>query len=297
MPDETKHVLTRGEKIFVGGFAVFIFVVSLGFVVATVGWGLGFPAVFVALALGMCIASIVYAFLGGVAGAEFLIMAGLKVAGSLAAIAIVYWLVSGPFEKNMNDVRLIEIGRSAEADLLKSEADAAKERTARRKLELRVAELESGARITESDTVAATLAKVRSSTANDDLGEGILTIYRNREGPFRRQATQFKARFLHAVPQGTFWFCHDRRPELQGKDVRFELVDREAGTSEKITLRAGGDIGLAVCQDIPFDVQLGCDAASELLKLQCTPQRGVAWPEGNAARTFDLVATNLNPDF
>lgn len=297
MPDNAKPSLTRGEKIFVGGFAVFTFAVSLGFVIATVGWKLAFPAVFVAVALGICIASIVYAFLGGVAGAEFSAVAGLKLAGSLAAIAIIYYLVSEPLEKNMNDVRLIEVGKNAEAKLLEAQTETIRERTARRRLELRVAELESGARVTESGTVAATLARVRSSTADDDLGEGIITIYRNREGPFRRRALALKARFLHSVPSGTFWFCHDRRPDLQGKDVRFELVDRAAGTSEKIVLRAGGDIGLGVCADIPFDVQLGCDAAGELLKLQCSPGRGVAWPEGSAVRTFDLVATNMNPNF
>jgi hypothetical protein len=119
----------------------------------------------------------------------------------------------------------------------------------------------------------------------------VLRIQENRQGPWRRQALNLKGRFLHSVPKGTFWFCHDRRPDLIGKNVQFELVNREAATSERITLQSGGDIGLGICENLDFDVQLGCDAASELLKLECSAQRGVAWPEGSAARTFDLVTT------
>jgi hypothetical protein len=91
MPEDLRPNLTSGEKMFVGGFALFTFLTSLGFVIATVGWHLAFPAVFVAIALGICIASIVYAFLGGVVGAEFSVFTGMKLGGSLAANANVYY--------------------------------------------------------------------------------------------------------------------------------------------------------------------------------------------------------------
>src|SRR6476659_8770671 len=96
--------LSRGEKWFVGGVFVVVFVISVGFVMATEFWGYGFPATFVAISLGISIASLVYAFLGGVAGSEFSVISGIKIAGSAALIAIVFWLVAGPLEKNMNDV-------------------------------------------------------------------------------------------------------------------------------------------------------------------------------------------------
>lgn len=296
MPDETQRVLTRGEKIFVGAFAVFAFIVSLGFVIATVGWGLAFPGVFVAVALGVSIASIVYAFLGGVAGAEFSVVAGLKLAGSLAAIAIVYYLISGPLDKSMNDAKAIAAGRDAEAAIQAERQRAIGERTARLTAEQRVRELQSEAGIHQSDSDAAVLARIRESTAGDDLGRGVLNIYRVHQGPFRAQTMKLQSRFIQDVPSGTFRFCHDRRPELQDRQVQFEVVDPDTGSSKKLQARAGGDIGPGACEVIKFDVQLGCDAARSLLQLECDERHGVAWPAPSDNRTYELVATILNPD-
>ncbi len=296
MPEETKPLLTRGEKFFVGGFALFTFVVSLGFVIATVGWSIPFPAVFVAIALGICIASIVYAFLGGVAGAEFSIVAGLKLAGSLAAIFIVYYLIAGPLEKSMNDAKAIIVGRAAEAVIQEERQRTLSERIGRLKAEHKVQELNSEAGIERSDTDAAILARIRQSSADDDLGRGVLTIHRNREGPFRSQTVKLKSRFIQDVPGGTFRFCHQSKSELRGKEVQFEVVNPETGDSKKITLHAGGDIGPGACQVIQFDVQLGCDAAIGLLQLDCSATRGVAWPGPADNRVYELVATIMNPD-
>lgn len=289
--------LSRGEKVFVGGFAALAFAVSLSFVIATVGWGLGFPAVFVAVALGICIASIVYAFLGGVAGAEFSVVSGIKLAGSLAAIAAIYLLVSGPLEKNMNDVKAIAAGKVAERVIQEERERAIAEHAARLKAEHKVQELQSEAGITQSDTDAAVLARIRKSTADDDLGRGVLAIYRNRQGPFRSRTLKLQSRFIQDVPAGTFRFCHDSKPDLQNKKVRFEVIDSETGTSRKVELQAGGDIGPGACQVIKFDVQVGCDAAQALLQVECDERRGVAWPTPSDNRIYELVATVTNPDF
>lgn len=295
MPDE-KPDLTRGEKIFVGSLAVFTFFVSLGFVIATVGWGLAFPGVFVAVALGICIASVVYAFLGGVAGAEFSMVTGIKLAGSLAAIAIVYWVISGPLDRSMNDVKAITTGKAAEATIEQEHQTTLQERAARLRAEQKVRELQSQAGIDQSGSDAAVLARVRQSTAGDDLGRGVIAIYRNRQGPFRTQTTKVQSRFIQDVSNGSFRFCHGSKPELQGKQVQFEIVDPETGVSKKIQLRAGADIGPGACQVIKFDVQLGCDAAKDLLQLACDERRGVAWPAPADNRIYELVATVMNPD-
>lgn len=281
---------SRFELIFVTGLIIALLLVSLGFVLLSVLAGYGFPSTFVAILLGLAIAAAVYRFLGGVTGTEFKVGAA-KLAGSAALFGIVFYLVEGPLEKNMNDVEAIADGRSAQTKLRIGEQKTLDEKTGRQKAELRAAELEAGATVKQSDTVEGTLAQVRRSTAGDSLGKGVLRLQENRQGPWQRQALNLQARFLHSVPKGTFWFCHDRRPDLHGKSVQFELVNTAAGTSEKITLQSGGDIGLGICQNLTFDVQLGCDAAIELLKLECSAQRGVAWPEGDAKRTFDLVTT------
>jgi len=281
---------SRFELIFVSSLIVGSLLVSLAFVVLTIVFKYGFPSTFVAILLGVAIGAAVYRFLGGVTGTEFKVGAA-KLAGSAALIVIVFYLVDGPLQRNMNDVEAIAVGKTAQADLRIERQRALAERTAKERAEQRVAELEAGATVRQSSTVEGTLAQVKKSTAGDVLGKGVLQIQANRQGPWRRQASNLKARFLHTVPNGTFRFCHDRRPDLHGKRVEFELVNSQAGTSEKVTLDAGGDIGLGLCQNLDFDVQLGCDAANELLKLECSVQRGVAWPEGDDKRTFDLVTT------
>jgi len=296
MPDSNPG-LTWGEKLFVGGFAVFSFVVALGFVIATVGWGMGFPAVFVAIVLGVCIASIVYAFLGGVAGAEFSAIKGVKVAGTLAAIVIVYYLISGPLEKNMNDVTAIQNGKAAEAQIRQLRGDLTTERAAKEKAEEHAQELQANAAINRSNSDASILAQIAKSSANDDLGRGVLNLYRNRQGPFHSDTIKLESRFLEDVPAGTFRFCHDSRPELTDKQVQFEIVDPDTGSSRRILLKAGADIGPGACQIIKFDVQLGCDAAQALLQVDCDQHRGVAWSQPSDNRIYQVVATVADPDF
>jgi hypothetical protein len=108
---------------------------------------------------------------------------------------------------------------------------------------------------------------------------------------------KLQSRFVQDVPSGTFRFCHDSKPELQDKQIQFEVVDPESGNSRKIVLRAGGDIGPGACQVIKFDVQLGCDGAEALLQFQCVERRGVAWPAPSDNRVYELVSTIMNPDF
>lgn len=297
MPDDTKPSLTKGEKIFVGGLAVSILAVSTGFVIATIGWGLPFPGVYIAIALGICIAVIVYAFLGGVAGTEFSVGTGMKFAGSLAAIVGVYYVFSGPLETSMNDAHAIAVGKAAESTIQQEQQKALDEHAARLRAEQKVQELQSQAGITQSDTDAGVLARIRQSSADDDLGRGVIGIFRNHQGPFRTQTMKLQSRFIQDVPGGTFRFCHSNKPELQDKQIQFEVVDPDSGTSRKIVLRAGGDIGPGACQVIKFDVQLGCDAAQALLQVQCSEQHGVAWPAPSDNRAYELVATVMNPDF
>jgi len=288
MPDASGPSLTKGEKIFVGGFALGAFLISLGFVIATVGWGFGFPAVWVAIALGICIASIVYAFLGGIAGTEFSAMAGIKLAGSLAAIVAIYWIFSGPLERNMNDVKAVAVGKAAEAALTEERGRTAAERAARVNAEQKLQLLEADTGIKQSDTDAAAVARVRNSSDQDDLGRAVLRIERNHEGPWRARVMKLNGRFIQDVPPGTFRFCHDKRPELQDGPVQFEAVDPDSGTSRKITLGPGGDIGPGACQVISFDVQLGCDAAKQLLAVECDARRGVAWPASTDKRAYGI---------
>jgi hypothetical protein len=120
-------------------------------------------------------------------------------------------------------------------------------------------------------------------------------------GPFDAtiQTLNLSARFNSDVQKGTFRFCHDKRPELQDKPVRFEVVDAEAGTSTRIELQPGADIGPGLCSAIKFDVQLGCDAVEQLVKSgasACDAARGVAWTDQSANKIYALTATILNPE-
>lgn len=296
MPDDGPSKRSRAETIFLGAVFGCTLLISIAFVIATIGWGLGFPAVVVALLLGMSIATLAYAFLGGVGGTEFTVGAA-KLAGSAALIAIVYWLVSGPLEKNMNDVKAIAAGKVAEGTIAAERQNTLTEHNARLAAEQKVRELQSQAGIAQSDSDAAVLARIRQSSPDDDLGRGIIGIYRSHQGPFRSRTMQLKARFIQDVADGTFRYCHDGRPELADKKVQLEVVDPETGTSRKIALSAGGDIGPGACQVIKFDIQVGCDAAGALLQVDCDAHRGVAWPAPSDNRIYELVATVLNPDF
>lgn len=292
MPD---NGLTRGEKGFVGAVSVVVFVISVAFVATTVFAGYGFPATFVAISLGISIASLVYAFLGGVAGSEFSVVSGIKIAGSAALIAIVFWLVAGPLEKNMNDVKAIATGKAAERQIAEEQRNTTLEHAARVKAEQQLRLLQADTGIKQSDTDAGILARLRQSTAKDDLGRGALKMEQDHQGPWRADLLKLNARFIQEIPTGTFRFCHDKRPELQDAQAQFELVDPESGTSKKINLKAGGDIGPGACQIITFDVQLGCDAAKELLGVECDDRRGVGWQAPADNHAYNLVASVTSP--
>jgi hypothetical protein len=288
---------SRGEAIFLAAFSIGTLIIGLAFVVATVFWSYGFPSTVVAILFSICIGTLAYTFLGGAGGASFQLGA-VKLAGAAALIIIVFYLVDGPLEKNMTDVEAIAAGKRAEG-LIKVANDAAKKAsTERDALKERVAEMEAGNTIKQSEAAEAIVARVRKSKPNDPVGRGVLAIYHNGEGPFVRflRRAEMQARFHNQVPKGTFWFCHDQQPDLRGKTVTLERGSGAEGTSNKITLRAGSDIGWLQCKSITYDMQLGCDAAEELLSLTCG-SNGIAWTETNGNKAYPIGASILNPEF
>lgn len=299
MPDQPTG-RTRAETVFLACLAVGTLLAALGFVIATVGWGYGFPSTMTAILLGICIATLAYTFLGGVGGAV-LKLGGISLAGAAALILIVFYLVDGPMAEGMKDVQAIELGRTAEQRLSEEQAKTLQERMRRQDAERRLSEVQDTTEDRATDSVAGLLARIEKSTADDRLGKGVLGLLRDGKGPFDPTIATLTVpvRFNHQVTSGTFQFCHDRRAELRGKPVRFELVNAEAGTSESITLRPGADIGPGLCSQIKFDVALGCDAVGKLLPAavsRCDGTGGVAWIDPASNRTYELTTTILNPD-
>lgn len=200
----------------------------------------------------------------------------------------------------MKNVKAIAIGKDAQKEIDAEQAKLNVEQRLRRKADQRIVELESSISDQQLNSVSALLQRIGSSSADDPLGKGVLQLMRDGKGPFDAtlQTLTLSARFNGAVEKGTFRFCHDKRSELQDKPVRFEIVDPDAGTSEKIMLRPGADIGPGLCSAIKFDVQLGCDAVGQLIKSSastCDTDRGVAWTDPSANRVYKLTATVLNP--
>lgn len=302
MPDHSDQPSgrTKAETVFLACLAVGTLLAALGFVIATVAWGYGFPSTMVAILLGICIATLAYTFLGGVGGAVFK-LGGFELAGAAALILIVFYLVDGPMAKGMKDVQAIQLGRTAEQRISSEQAKTVKERERRQEAERRLSEVQSETEDRATDSVAGLLTRIEKSTADDRLGKGVLSLLRDGKGPFDPTIATLTlpVRFNHQVTAGTFQFCHDSRAELRGKPVRFELVNAEAGTSESIVLRPGADIGPGLCAQIKFDVALGCDAVGKLLPnaiSKCDSTSGVAWIDPASGRTYELTATTLNPD-
>jgi len=261
----------------------------------------GLPSPAVAILFGIAIASLAYAFLGGIHDASFSIGA-LKVGGAVAVIIGTFWAVQGPMDKNMNTLEKIAKGENAEK-LIKEQtnrADAAEGKLVEAKNQ--ITKLQDAAETREEASVAAHVKRIADSSPNDDLGRDILQLERERKGPWRRdlQTLQLSARFIGTVQEGTFRFCHGKHPELAGQQVEFEVVDAAAGTSKTVQLRAGADIGAGLCSKTEFDVQLGCDAVDSLIKdvaPTCDPVRGVGWSDPNAVtKAWDLTATILNTE-
>lgn len=291
---------TRTETFLLYGLMILTLALSTAFVVATIGWGYGFPAVFVSLILASFIAILAYTSLGGVGGDVFQ-LGPAKLTGAIAGLVAVFWLVNGPMDNNMKDVRAIAIGKGAQKEIDSQQEKLAAEQRLRRKAEQRVAELESATSDQQSSGVSALLKRIEASSADDALGKGVLQLMKDGKGPFDAtlQTLTLSGRFNSDVQKGTFRFCHDKRPELQDKPVRFEIVNAEAGTSNKIELEPGADIGPGLCSAIKFDVQLGCDAVDALIKSSasaCDVSRGVAWTDQSANRIYELTATTLNPE-
>lgn len=297
-----KPVRSPTETRFLAVVSIGTFVISVLFVAATVFFGFGFPAPIVAILLGICIATLAYAFLGGVDGSSFELKSApgvIKLGGAVAVIMITFWLAKDPIEKNMNDVEVIAKARADVTKYAGLESDRDAQKAARTTAENKVKELDAELKQKQAETVGVQLDRIRRSTANDPLGKGVLQIFRDGEGPFSRVVSRekLKAGFHNEVPDGTFWYCHDKKASWKGKKALFEHVVAGEPRSRKITLSAGADIGWGACQTVKVDVQLGCDAAQRLLGLQCDSQRGVGWPDPSAAREFEFPASVMNPEF
>lgn len=291
---------SKTETFLLFGLMILTLALSTAFVVATVVWGFAFPAVFVSLILAAFVAILAYTSLGGVGGDVFQ-LGPAKLTGAIAGLIAVFWLVNGPMDKNMRDAKAIAVGKDAQKQIDVEQAKALAEQQKRRAAEKRLADLEASASDEQSNSVSALLKRIETSSADDALGKGVLKLARDGKGPFDRtlQTLTLSARFNSAVEKGTFLYCHDKRPELADKPVQFEILDAAAGTSQKIELKAGADIGPGLCSAIKFDVQLGCDAVDALIKSSasaCDANRGVAWTDQSANKVYELTATILNPE-
>lgn len=291
---------TKNEKIFLVALIIMTLLIGLGFVGATVFAGYGFPATVVAVLFGIAIAALVFTFLGGVGDASFTAV-GVKVGGTLAAILIVWLVIKGPMHDELLDAQAIQIGKNARAMLNQANARADGEQSAKDEAIRQLKAAKAACNDVQADSISAILARIEESSATDRLGKGVLDLHDQGKGPFNPvlRTTKLPARFVASVQPGTYRACYGKQPDLRDKPITFEVVDAAAGTSKKITLKPGSDIGAGLCSQIAFDVQLGCDAALELIPdaaLRCDERNGVAWKEPTANKTYELVASLLNPE-
>jgi hypothetical protein len=281
---------SRGETIFMIVLLAATLAASIGFVLATTVGGYGFPSTMVAILMGVFVATLAYTFLGGVRGAVFK-LGGFELAGAAAVIMIVVYAVKGPLGSDMNDARLIQTGRDAEARIEQEQARTLAERRLKQDALRRVEELEGQAGDTATNTVAGLVARIRASNGATPLGRGVLDLYRRGVGPFNRaiRMAPLRVRFNNAISPGAFQYCHDRLGDDFAGPVLFQIVDTDAGTAAEVTLEGGEDIGQGICSGIAFDAKLGCDAARALFP-------GAAETCPNAGRVVQLNATILNAD-
>jgi hypothetical protein len=145
--------LTKSEKFFLAGLAVGSLLISVGFAVGTTVWKYGFPATVVAFLLGLALATLSYAFLGGVRGNE-LTLGGIKLAGTAAVVGAILYFLPGPLRTDMNDAQLLEKGRAADAMIKAAEERGAASAHALRLVDSgqkREAKLSSGGSIALED--------------------------------------------------------------------------------------------------------------------------------------------------
>lgn len=120
MPENVTHDVsqyvhfTPGDKRFLAGIIIGSLLVSIGFVLGTTVFRYGFPATVVAFLLGLALATLSYAYLGGVRGNEVRI-GGIKLVGTVAVVVAILYFLPGPLRSEMHDIDLIEKGRNAEA--------------------------------------------------------------------------------------------------------------------------------------------------------------------------------------
>ncbi|HYI46887.1 MAG TPA: hypothetical protein VEX35_00325 [Allosphingosinicella sp.] len=291
-----------GETIFLVCMIVGTLVAAIGFVIATIVWNLPFPSTFVAILMGLCVATLAYTFLGGVDGAVFR-LGGIQLAGSVAVIAAIIYLVKGPMAADMNDARAIQKGQNAISLIEQEETKTAAERQLRRQAERRLQDLQGESGETQATTVSGIVARIHAATARSSLGRGVLNLFTRGLGPFNPtlETMPLAVRFNDTVRPGSYRYCHSRRgDDFDGRPVRFEVVNREAGTTTQITLEPGDDFGQALCTaGMTFEIALGCDAVQALLPgatTACDARQRFAWIPPYTERNYDVVATILNPD-
>ncbi len=288
---------SRGETIFLAGVISASLITAIVFLAMT-AWGIFIPAMGIAILTAIGVATLVYAFLGGGKGGDKFTVRGMQLAGAAAVFAIVIYIVNGSLDGQMNNLKLIETGRSAQSRIKAAEdrAAAADDRAAAAEDAKTAAERDRRrtAKTEERDVTE----EVRAANADSELGKAVLDMWTKREGPFARTVgdEDVTARFDGRVADGGFEYCHASLPRFRDRIIRFSPRDAEA--ANEITLTPGADIG-PICQRgrLSYSIRLGCDAARELIPdriAACTEQGGVLWREG-ASREIDLYAIIINP--
>lgn len=101
---------SKVEEVFLISLIAATLIATVGFVLFTIIGGYGFPSTLVAILMGLCVATLVYTFLGGVEGAVFK-LPGFQLAGAAAVIMGTMYLLYGPLRDDMNNAKAIAIGK------------------------------------------------------------------------------------------------------------------------------------------------------------------------------------------
>lgn len=281
---------SRGETIFLAGL-ISVSLLAAIFFLALTAWGIFIPAMGIAILTAICVATLVYAFLGGKGDDKFSVKGIGQLAGAAAAFGAIVYIVNGSLAGQMQKLELIKVGESAQARIKAAEDRAAAAEDAKTTAERAV-------RRTTKTVERDIEEEIRATNADSPLGKAVLDMWTKREGPFARTVgdEDVTARFDGRIADGGFEYCHATLPRFRDRIVRFSPRDGEAAT--EITLTPGADIG-PVCQRgrLSYSVRLGCDAARELIPDRiegCTEQGGVLWRDG-ASREMELYAIIINP--
>lgn len=292
--------LSRVEKLFLGGIIIF----CLGFVVssaiAAVGWDRWIWPTLLAFLLGLLLATLSYAFLGGVAGNQ-VVVGGIKLVGAAGLVVGVTYLLAGKLREEMESARKANESGGRAAQLVRLQASVSEKQA-------RIADLdrdlhESRERVKQLETTAAPdiVARLRSASPDMPLGQEVLRLFRTGSGPFRREigSLEIAVRFHQDVEPGTFFYCHSALAERIGENpVKFQYLDPQTQRITRINLRPGNDIGAGLCQGLEYQAQLGCDAAQALFPgaIGRCDRNGVNWNASESDRIYRLSAAILNPD-